>query len=226
MARSFNGTTDKMQIAGGIAVTLTLFSIASMAKPTAVTANMVVTATSRTTAPFTDDASLAVAGAVANDPATLLVSDSGVNRPVSATSTSCVAGVWQPISASNASATSHIAYLNGGGEVANTTSCSPPALVQTTQVGCRNEAGADVSFFGGDICEVAWWSVALSARQQAGIGAGGCALLASMSLKAYWPLWPGNTGTEVGLIRGTALTATGTGSARHGPVFARHAGGV
>jgi hypothetical protein len=226
MARSFNGTTDKLQANNGSGVTFPTFSMTSFVKPTGVTLNMRVAGISRSISSPVQEAVLIVAGAVAGDPASFLISDTGVNRQASSTSTSMLAGVWQTLSATNASIVSHTSYLNGGGAVANTVSVSPTNSGMVTQIGCGIEASVDAGFYGGDACEVAFFDEALSARQQVAIGAGACPLLVSGFVSSYWPLWPGNTGNELGLVRGKTLTATGTSSARHGPVFARHTGGV
>ena len=226
MSRSFNGTTDKLERSGTTNINSQLFSVSGFGNTASLTANTVVTALSRTNAPFVNDIALEEAGAVAGDPAGLLISDSGVNREFPNTSTSYSSGTWAVFSASNPTTSSHSIFLNGGGKGTSTVTVNPTIGTAVTQVGCRNEAGVDASFWNGNLAEVAWWSVALSDRQQAGIGKGACPLLVSMKVVAYWPLWPGNTGTETGLIRGTALTATGTASARHAPVFARHAGGA
>jgi hypothetical protein len=225
MSRTFNGSTDRLTFSGIPAnVTSILFSVCGFGKTTSSTAAQAVTGFSRTSVPFGEEIVLFFSGNVANDPIALLVTATTAVAAVSSTGYST--NTWTVASAANPATNSRTAYINGGSPGNETTTKAPTIAQPETSIGCYTAAGVRSAFFAGDLAEVAWFNVGLSARQNAALGKGACPLLASQGVVAYWPLWPGNTGTEVGLIRGTALAATGTASARHAPVFARHAGGV
>jgi hypothetical protein len=125
---------------------------------------------------------------------------------VSSTSAGTVsAGTWAHVGGVFASTSSRIAYLNGTGAAAET-STRTPSGIDTLSVGVNFLTAGHTEFSDGLIAEVGVWSAALDAAEMAALGKGVSPLLIRpASLAHYSPLV-----REFINYRGAALSKTGT----------------
>jgi hypothetical protein len=116
------------------------------------------------------------------------------------------------------------AYLNGTRANDATASATPSGIAQTT-IGARYNGGALGLYFSGQVAEAAAWSVALTDAEIAALASR--AVLPTdirrASLVGYWRLWGNSTETDQ-TGSGRTLTATGTARADHPPVPIRRRG--
>lgn len=151
-----------------------------------------------------------------------VVADAGGSGSAQAHSGSTyTANTWNHACAVHASATSHLAYLNGSaGSVATVNRTISPTK---TNVGALRTTTTTFGPLNGLIGEAAVWNVALDAAEVAALAKGFCPLLIRpASLVAYWPLI-GRYSPEIDLKGGFPLTMTGTmAQADHGPIIYPH----
>jgi len=106
-------------------------------------------------------------------------------------------------------------YKNGA-EMGSVASGTTTGLTGTIQVGHRSIWG----YLEGDLAEMAFWNVALSADDEIpALGKGFSPMMVRpASLTAYWPMWGRQSTTiEQDVFRGRDLTLSGTGYAEHPP---------
>jgi hypothetical protein len=103
-------------------------------------------------------------------------------------------------------------YLNGGGFVSEATSISPSALTRTS-IGFDSAGGVQTfgGTFSGDIAEVGFWNVQLTAAEVAALARGTSPMLIRPSaLVAYFPLIGANSPENNFKSNSVVMTVNGT----------------
>lgn len=226
MARSFNGSSDKLSYAGAL-VTAAPLTMAAWIKrgTTLVNGTVMFIGNSgsfgnvnlwRMNRVFVDDGDAQVL-------ATACTTTTG------AASATCVRsvtdwpeGTWGHAAAVFESDSSRYAYAQGVASSQNTTTKTPSGVNITTLGKSDNVSGT--SWFSGEMAEVGLWNVALSSSDVAVLAAGVCPLLVHPeSLVAYWPIL-GQYSPEIDVRGGANLTLTGSPSATAHPLIYYAAG--
>lgn len=214
MARSFNGTSDRLDLASApvSALPMTLACWALVPSDTGGIHTLVNLSASAQDAHIC----LRVRGEQAGDP--LEASLRGANSTGPASNASGFPyGQWVHCAGVFNSLTDVVVYMNG---VAGSLTAGTATSFTPNQFACgvQNRNGGATQWLAGSAAEVAVYSAALTAAEVAAL-ASRAALPADIrraSLVAYWRLW-GNA-SERDLVAGSLLTATGTARADHPPV--------
>lgn len=214
MARSFNGTSDYLEYAGGAitALPITLAIWANKDDTTALDVAISISdkdATNRIGIAFTAAAKVRIVG----------INTAGSNGNADTTA-SYSASTWHHAAAVFSSATSRTIYLDGGNAVTDTNSIDvSPANFDSTTIGSFIISTGRSQYFGGKLAEAGIWSVALTAAEIASLAKGMSPLqIRPESLVAYYPLI-GNASPEVDLRGRYEMTVTGAVKADHPAIY-------
>lgn len=201
MARSFNGTSDKLQYSGAVISAMPL-TIACWFLPNNALANELVSISD---------------GTLTNIWELRLVSSkvqANVGSIAASSSTTYTTGAWHHGAAVFASSSSRAAYLDGGNKGTNA-SGGTNAGVNLTQIG----VGPSSKFFNGSLAEIAIWNVVLTDAEIAALATGVRPnRVRGANIVAYWPLFGLNSPDIDYSGNKQNLTVTGTTQANHAPV--------
>lgn len=113
------------------------------------------------------------------------------------------------------SATSRIAYINGGNAGTNSTSVTPAAAITGISIGTAH-TGSPFAFMDGRIAEAGLWDVALTPAEIASLARGISPLcVRPQNLRAYWPLI-GRAAPDLELMQGLSVNIINSpGTAAH-----------
>lgn len=217
MARTLNGTTDKIVKNSGGLVTALPITFACWFKAANATAagTLMGHGNISTDLPFYV---LQVRGETAGDPILATHRSNAGVQGNAFSSSGYTAGQWHHACAVFTSGSSRTVYLDGGGSVTDTTVIGLTD-VDRTSIGYLERLTPGV-FFAGEIMEVGLWRVALTAAEVNSLSKGFSPLcVRPQSLLAYLPLF-GNDSTENSLGPTSEMFAlTGTAHARHGRII-------
>lgn len=207
MAYDFDGTDDYIEAASAVVAGSPL-TLACWFNSDSATANQ--TLVSITNAGGQERFILRASGAVTGDPIQA-ISVAGNNSSAADSATGYSANTWHHAAAVFASATSRVAYIDGVGGTAETTSRTVGTLT-TTRIGVTVGAGVRTQYMNGRLAEVAVWNVALDAAEIAALADGyRPSLIRPDSLRMYVPL-----------IREVADYSRAVSLTTSGPVVAVH----
>lgn len=82
------------------------------------------------------------------------------------------ASAWQSLAGVFASATSRVAYMNGGNPGSTGTTSIAPDTINRISIGARGSGGSFLYHFNGSLSDVAMWSAELSSDEIASLGKG------------------------------------------------------
>ena len=106
------------------------------------------------------------------------------------TTTGITTNTWHHCCAVFASATSRIAYIDGGSSGSNATSKNPASLANFSIGSYRNTANAQFGPTAGELAEVAIWNVGLTANEVAALARGVPPFrVRPDALAGYWPIY-------------------------------------
>jgi hypothetical protein len=203
MARSFNGTTDKLQFSGAVLSAMPLTMACWFNQSALATDEMIAMSDGTTSNRY--ELSLVSTGKVRSQ----------VQGTVTTTSATYTANAWHHAAAVFAATNSRAVYLDGGNKVSSTTSAGSPAGLNLTQLG----TGPGLSFYAGILAEVALWNVALTDQEINCLAMGVRPnRVRSGNIIAYWPLFGLNSPDVDYSGSKQNLTVTGTALANHAPV--------
>ena len=203
MARTFNGTTQRLAYAAAIASRP--FTIAVWFNLTSLTVTAeIFSILDNTQNPGLDGYALDVSGTEGGDPVRAWYqTNGGATVGYAKTTAGPAANTWTHGCGVFAAA-STAAYINGGnkGNAGTNTATAP----NSTNLGARFYGGAWSGFFPGRLAEAAIWDVALTDAEVVILAKGMSPLLMRpQSLVAYWPLI-GRTSPEIELINGYGMS--------------------
>lgn len=180
-ARSFNGTTQYLNHAAAV-VSAYPFTLAGWFNAADITAEHVILGIGNSGGE-NDEFALIADGAVAGDPVRARARN--VTSQSADTSTGYSANTWSLGVAVFASATSRLAYLNGGGKVENTVSVAVGTL-NVTRIGVRPRL-TTAGFMNGPVGLCGIWSAALNDDEVFFLAQGApFHEIRAESIKAWW----------------------------------------
>src|SRR5688572_11476483 len=220
MARSFNGTTDKLVKGSG---TLFQFPITLAcwfkADNTTTDGGLVYMASSTNNGPRIG---LATQGTAAGDPILAQTIDVDVGTPPgnAFSTTGYSAGVWHHACGVFPDLTSRTAYLDGGSSATNSDAQNSVSFVIDRMSVGNLERLTPALFFDGDIMEVGVWWAAPTAAEVLALAKGLAPPLVRPSSLVCWMPLMGNANPEQNRYKtGDLFTVTGTAPADHGRMF-------
>jgi hypothetical protein len=158
MARSFNGSTNYLQVEAAV-VSGTPLSISGWMFNADSGVGVVTIATVQDKDVADQRHILQLRGSVAGDPVGAFSQDASESPAVNST-TGTTVNTWHHACGIWASATSRTIYLDGGSKAEDTTSVSPVGFDRTS-IGANRDSTPS-GFFNGRIAEVTIWNVALT----------------------------------------------------------------
>ncbi len=233
MARSFNGTSDKITLGSNVQFNFANnFTLAAWIFPTSViTTNHAIISHGQSGYYLRINTSSHL------DFLQSTISD------ILAGTTAIVVNTWNHVAVTLDGSHNLILYLNGAQEATGSTAISFGLPTRNLVVGVDPAAGTNAEWFAGNICEVLVLGGVLSANEIKALALGSRSSTVQPSLlpgSGYWPLWglsspepemSGNVGVSInGVLTGTAFAnhapiTTFTGIARSiNPVLAAAAG--
>ncbi len=214
MARTFNGSSDKLSIATPL-VTATPLTLSAWAKTASGDLQTVLSCEGLYPGNYSNGWFLGIYNYAVW---AYTASGAAQNGSFAASTATISSGVWGHCAAVFAAANDRRAYLNGANKGTEATSRAvDSSYVSNTKIGVRGSA--DIQFMNGSIAEAAAWNVALTDDEVAILAKGYSPLtVRPASLIAYWPLI-GKYSTEISLKSGFGLAITGTTVADHPRVF-------
>lgn len=213
MARSFNGTTDEINVSS-TPVTAVPLTIACWYNSDTQTANQTLVAVNDASA--NNQFALKLQGAAVGDPVRATTTVAG-NSSNADTSVGYTAGAWQHGCAVYASATSRAAYLNGGSKGTNAVSRIPTGITEI-DIG---QSGSTI-FFSGLLAEVGIWDIDLTDDEVASLAKGFSPLFIRPANLIFYAPIIGKSSPELDLVGGLSLTLSGTAKAEHPLVINPH----
>lgn len=217
MARIFTRATPHyLEYASAAIISAEPLTIAGWGRSDSITVNQVVGAIWSFEVGGSEGWRIRFSGAVASDPIEATHTQNGGATGTSASATGYSANVWTHAAGVFASTTSRIAYKDGVAGTENTTLSQTSAGIDRTLIGARYEnTPAITDAFSGDIAEVGFWNVALTAGEVAALAKGVRPLLIRpASLVAYYPIM-GRYSPEINLVDTTVMTVTGAAQSAH-----------
>jgi hypothetical protein len=215
MARTFNGSSDKVVIMAGSIFTDYPYTMATWFNTTDTGAGVngmvgiydnAVDTKLHALATYWDGAKRIVRATVRNV---------GQNSTPAGT-VSVADGAWHHAVLVSSASNSHTVYTDGGDKQTDATNVDFTDVHDNTCVGFMRRT-SDSNYQDGDMAEVAIWDVALDDAEIASLAAGFSPLMVRpASLLSYLPFY-GRTTHATDLIRGTDATVTGTTVASHPP---------
>lgn len=171
MAYDFVRASSQYLMVGSSVVTGPPFTMAAFVYPNNATQLMTATLVG-SFASFTCAAAVALSGHVAGDPVSYTTKgDTGSNFLNAQTTAAFSASAWNAVSGVSESVSSRFAYLDGGNKGSNTTTDNAMTLNRTS-VGAGIYNNLLYDYFDGNICEVAYWNVALTDAEIASLAKG------------------------------------------------------
>jgi hypothetical protein len=207
MACDFNGTTDYIETASAI-VTTAPVTLAGWFNSDSATANQTIVSITNTGGQ--ERFVLTAAGAVTGDPvrATTVAGNNGSSAD---SATGYSANTWHHAAGVFASSTSRIAYIDGVGGTAETTSRTPGTM-NTTRIGVTVGGGSRTGYMNGRLAEIAIWNVALNDDEIMALAKGyRPSLIRPASLRLYVPV----VRDILDIRGGVTLTTNGTTVSEH-----------
>lgn len=214
MARNFV-TNGRLNL-GSAAVSATPLTLAAWVNPANITGNHVAVGMFQIdgVGSSADAWYLQFGGATGGDPVQAITAQTNTFA-VASTATGFSANVWTHGAAVFESATSRIAYINGGNSGTNATSKTPTGVTDTV-IGAFN-AGAAYNHTAVKIAEVGIWDVALTAEEVAALADGVSPLLIRpANLVKYVPIL--GTASPERDFMGGEWTVTNTSQVAHPPM--------
>ncbi|WP_009964864.1 LamG-like jellyroll fold domain-containing protein [Verrucomicrobium spinosum] len=204
MARTFDGSSGRIERGGTPPVTAVPVTLAAWFKTTTLSVSQVIVSIGNA-----DGSRLAITITSAGNPRAGSVTASGTTSGPQQTG-GLSTGTWFHIVGAFTSSTSRTLYVDGAFVGTDTTS-STISTFDRMAIGSRWEPSAWGTFFNGQIAEPAMWSDALTAAEAAALAKGfSPALVRPQSLVFYAPLV-----RDLMDLKGGALSATGTSASDH-----------
>jgi hypothetical protein len=142
------------------------------------------------------------------------------NAAAQSSTTTTADAAWHHAAGGFASATSRLAYLDGGAAGSNTTNIAFNAGINRVDIGVeRYNAISPVNYLNNDLAEAAIWSTDLTATEIAILARGVSPLLVRPTALVFYAPILGRYSPEPDVRGGLSLTVTGTTVADHGRVF-------
>ena len=218
MARDFDGTDDKLDVAA-VPVSASPITLAAWFESDSATAVQVLVAIGDT-ATNDEELALVASGDLAGDP--IVLSDrSGAGTTTVASTTGYTVGRWHHACGIKRNANDRSAYIDGGSR-GNDVSNQPDASgLDTIRIGVRARLTQSL-WFNGRIAEVAIWNVALNDEEISQLAGGALPKdVRPESLVGYWALC-GRQSPEPDTSRNTNhMVITGAAQANHPGHLAR-----
>jgi hypothetical protein len=206
MARSFNGTSDKVAVANGLlsAYPFTMAGWVNLSSSTNTVALVVcgINGVSTYSGVFLDSSTSKV------DAQTNV---SGVSFSQAVSASGATVGVWAHCAATFTNSTI-TAYLNGGNSGSGANTVNPPSGYTVANAGARDANSSTANFLAGSIADTAIWTVALTASEISALANGARPnTIRPANLIFWWPL--GGIQSPEPDLSGKANNGTLTGTA-------------